>query len=249
MATHSSVLAWRIPGMGEPGGLPSMGLHRVGDGWSEAATAWYLLYLFYSYFFTRLRKLPFIPRWLKVIVVAVLIRNWCRIIYTVIVFPFNVSANYTESFMWNESCISEIDPTWSYPFHILGFPGGSAGKETACSAGDLGLIPGFGRFPGEGNGYPLQYSGLENSMDWISMGSQKVGHNWATLTSHIEQTVFFQRWPQQYNLIPHAFTTWPWHLSLWVVGSMILFLESGWDLCNFFNQDSTMGVAIRVFQD
>ena len=44
-------------------------------------------------------------------------------------------------------------------------PGGSEGKESACNAGDLGSIPGSGRFPGEGNGYPLQYSCLENSMD------------------------------------------------------------------------------------
>ena len=44
------------------------------------------------------------------------------------------------------------------------FPGGSVGKESACSVGDLGSIPGSGRFPGEGNGNPLQYSCLENSM-------------------------------------------------------------------------------------
>ena len=44
---------------------------------------------------------------------------------------------------------------------------GSAGKEYACIVGDLGLIPGLGRSPGEGKGYPLQYSGLENSMDYI----------------------------------------------------------------------------------
>ena len=50
---------------------------------------------------------------------------------------------------------------------ILGFPGGSAGKESACSVGDLGLIPGLGRSPGEGNGYPLQYSDLENFMTCI----------------------------------------------------------------------------------
>ena len=43
-----------------------------------------------------------------------------------------------------------------------GFPCGSAGKESACNVGDLGLIPGLGRHPGEGKGYPLQYSGLEN---------------------------------------------------------------------------------------
>ena len=46
-----------------------------------------------------------------------------------------------------------------------GVPGGSAGKEPACNAGDLGLIPGSGRPSGEGNGYPLEYSCLENSMD------------------------------------------------------------------------------------
>ena len=49
---------------------------------------------------------------------------------------------------------------------ITGFPCGSAGKESACNAGDLGLIPGLGRSPGERKGYPLQYSGLENSMDY-----------------------------------------------------------------------------------
>ena len=46
-----------------------------------------------------------------------------------------------------------------------GFPGGSDGKESACSAGDTGSIPGLGRSPGEGNGYPLQYSCLENPTD------------------------------------------------------------------------------------
>ena len=47
---------------------------------------------------------------------------------------------------------------------IMGFPGGSVGKESACNAGDPCLIPGLGKFPGEGNGNPLQYSCLENSM-------------------------------------------------------------------------------------
>ena len=63
----------------------------------------------------------------------------------------------------------------------FGIPGGSAGKESACNAGDLGLIPGLGRSPGEGSGYPLQYSGLENSVDY-SMGSKRVRHDWATFT-------------------------------------------------------------------
>ena len=55
----------------------------------------------------------------------------------------------------------------------MGFPGGSEGKESACNAGDLVLVPVVGRSPGEGNGYPLQYSCLENSMDrgawWVTV--------------------------------------------------------------------------------
>ena len=56
---------------------------------------------------------------------------------------------------------------------ILGFPVSSAGKEPACNAGDQGLIPGLGRSPREGKGYPLQYSGLENPMDCIAHGGHK----------------------------------------------------------------------------
>ena len=52
-------------------------------------------------------------------------------------------------------------------FSKPGLPCGLAGKEYACSMGDLGLIPGLGRSPGEGKGYPFQYSGLENSMDYV----------------------------------------------------------------------------------
>ena len=62
-----------------------------------------------------------------------------------------------------------------------GFPGGSEVKASACNAEDLGLIPGSGRFPGEGNGNPLQCSCLENPIDregrLQSMGSQRVGHD------------------------------------------------------------------------
>ena len=58
-------------------------------------------------------------------------------------------------------------------FSLKYFPCGSAGKESVCNAGDLGLIPGLGRSPGEGKGYPLQYSGLENSMVCIVHGVTK----------------------------------------------------------------------------
>ena len=52
------------------------------------------------------------------------------------------------------------------PTDKSGFPGGSAGKESTCNARNLSLVPEFGRSPGEGKGYPLQYSGLGNSMDY-----------------------------------------------------------------------------------
>ena len=66
---------------------------------------------------------------------------------------------------------------------ILGFPGGSVSKESACNVGDLGSIPGLGRSPGGGQGNPSQYSCLENvprtaeSGGLQSMGSPRVGHD------------------------------------------------------------------------
>ena len=56
---------------------------------------------------------------------------------------------------------------------LLGLPPGSVGKESVCNAEDLGSIPGLGRSPGEGKGYPLQYSGLEISMDYTLRGVTK----------------------------------------------------------------------------
>ena len=103
MATHSSVLAWRIPWTEEPGRLQSMGLLRVGHDWTTSLSF------------------------------------------------------YTTKY-WN---ILNIDKViwWNWDF-----PGGSDNKEFTCRAEDLSSIPGSGRSPGEGNGHPLQYSGLENPM-------------------------------------------------------------------------------------
>ena len=67
---------------------------------------------------------------------------------------------------------------------IWGFPCGSAGKEFTCHAGDLGLIPGLGRSPGEGDGYALQYSGLENSMNCTVHG---VAQSWTQLSDFHSQ--------------------------------------------------------------
>ena len=86
---------------------------------------------------------------------------------------------------------------WKFSVHVLlksslkdfmhnfastGFPGGSASKESTCNAGDLGSILGFGRSPGEGNSYTLQYSSLKNSRDCIVMELQTARYDWATFT-------------------------------------------------------------------
>ena len=70
---------------------------------------------------------------------------------------------------------------------FLGFLYGSAGKESAHKVGDLGSIPGLGRSPGEGKGYPLQYSGLENSMDYIVHGVAKSRTRLSDFHFHISQ--------------------------------------------------------------
>ena len=76
---------------------------------------------------------------------------------------------------------------------LKGFPGSSVGKKSACNAGDLGLIPGLGRSPGEGKGYPLQDFGLENSMDCIVHG---VAKSWTRLNDfHFQKITELQNSP------------------------------------------------------
>ena len=88
--------------------------------------------------------------------------------------PKSVTRRVSFNLIWQRS--------WGAPL----FPGGSDGRASLYNAGDLGSIPGSGRFPEEGNGNPLQYSCLENPMDgraWcrlLRMRSQRVGHDWAT---------------------------------------------------------------------
>ena len=83
----------------------------------------------------------------------------------------------------------------SQRIYIWGFPGGSAGKESTCSVGNLGLIPGLGRSPGEGKGYPLQYSSLENSMDstvhWLSHKESDTTE-WLSLTHSVKHRFSFR---------------------------------------------------------
>ena len=123
MATHSSVLAWRIPGTGEPDGLPSMGSHRVRHDWSDLAAA---------------------------------------------------AAAAAACIPWRNIYLD---------LPSLGFPCGSASKESACNVGDLGSIPRLGRYSGEEKGYPLQYSCLENPRNrgawWASVYG--VAQSWTRL--------------------------------------------------------------------
>ena len=72
--------------------------------------------------------------------------------------------------------------------YTLGLPCGSAGKVRVCNVGDLGSIPRFGRCPGEGKGYPLQHSGLENSMNCIVHGVVK---SWTQLSHFHFQCIHY----------------------------------------------------------
>ena len=99
-------------------------------------------------------------------------------------FKFGKGTVFSILFFWNH-CIFTL---------MLGFLGGSAGKESTCNVGDLGSVPGMGRSPGEGKGYPLQYCGLENSMDCLVHGVTK---SWTRLSDWTEmnwtKTIFLLR--------------------------------------------------------
>ena len=82
---------------------------------------------------------------------------------------------------------------WQEYLLSLGFPCSSASKESTCNAGDLGSIFGLGRSPEEGKGYPLQYSGLESSMDCIVHGITK---SWTRLSDfHVTSSIIYlKKW-------------------------------------------------------
>ena len=79
----------------------------------------------------------------------------------------------------NDCLIHNVGLIWVNTYLLLKtLPCGSAGKESICSVGDLGSIPGLERSPGDRKGHPHQYTGLENSMDYtVANGSQRVEHN------------------------------------------------------------------------
>ena len=156
MAPLSSTLAWKIPWMEGPGRLQSMGSWRVGHDW--------------------VTSLSCIGEGNGNPLQGSCLENprdggaWWAAVYGV-----------TQS----KTRLKRLSSSSSSKPFILGFPSGSDGEESTCNVGDLGSIPGLGRLPGEGKGYPLQYSGLENphgqrSLAGYSSWGHRVRHNWAT---------------------------------------------------------------------
>ena len=94
---------------------------------------------------------------------------------------------------------------------ILGFPGGSDSKASAYSVGDLGSIPGLGRSPGEGNGNPLRYSCLENSMDWILLSCKKE-RIWVHSSQLDEPRFCYTEWSE---LEKHIINVYIWNVEKW----------------------------------
>ena len=104
---------------------------------------------------------------------------------------------------------------------FLSFPGVSTGKESACNAGDLGSIPGLGRSPGEGKGYPLQYCDLKNSMDCIVHGVAKSQTRLSDFhTSHtlLNRYLYLIHWM---SISEEVFVTWIififFNNAIWVI--------------------------------
>ena len=86
---------------------------------------------------------------------------------------------------------------------LVGFPCVSASQESACNAGDLGLILGLGRSPGERKGYPLQYSGLENSMECIVHGVSKSRTQLCDFHLYIKNVYICILYRARYFCLPH----------------------------------------------
>ena len=158
MATHSSTLARKIPWMEEPGRLQSMGSQRVRHDWVTSLHS-------------------------------------VRSIHTLSL--DKEMATHSSTFAWRITWKGEPGMPWSMGLQRVGhdwsdwaskqasltadrsFPDSSVGKESTCNAGDPSSIPRSGRSPGEGKGYPLQYSGLENSTDYV----HGVAKSWTWLSN------------------------------------------------------------------
>ena len=98
--------------------------------------------------------------------------------------------------------ISSLEENWIASKMTLGFPGGSDGKESACSAGDLGSIPELWRSPGEGNGNPLQHSCLR--IPWTEAAYSPWGHKKLGMTEWLTLSLFKMAWGWKLNMLTHS---------------------------------------------
>ena len=189
MATHCSVLAWRILGTGEPGWLPSMGSHRVGHNWSDLAAAAAAAEL-YHYLWDKY-KLNYGITYLGFPDSSVSKESSCNAKD-----PSSISGSRRST---GEGIGYPLQHSWTSLVAQMV----KKKKKSACNAGDLSSVPGLGRSE-EGKGYPFQYSGLENSMDYIEHGVAKSGtwlsnfhfHNVSNITSckyRIKRFWFFSK--------------------------------------------------------
>ena len=183
MATHSSVLAWRIPGTGEPGGLPSMGSQRVGHDSSDLAAAASKVNTIWEQD----------ENWTKLIKLKKNVK-FGRHLHFMEIYEFGMKQRKTTADSYRSFYLGVCtyiffgsggglltyshlrQEHWHSEYHFFflwkpqkhwGFSGSSADEESAYNAGDPGLIPGLGRSAGEGIGYPFQYS-------WASLVAQLV---------------------------------------------------------------------------
>ena len=152
MTTHPSILAWRTPWTEEPGGYSPQG-HKESD-----TTEWLGMH-WEPDMATRTTSMTSVNR-------SDHPGGKCYFLP-----PFCKWGNWDAETKGQWTCKWKTQNLLSASLKC--FPSASAGREAACSAGDLGSIPGLGRSLGEENSYPFQYSGLENSMDCIVYGVAK----------------------------------------------------------------------------
>ena len=166
---------WKRPWCWEKLKAGGEGDDRGWDGWMASLTQWAWIWVSSgSWGWTEK------PGVLQCMVLQTVRHNWVT------------ELNWTERFNPLGSNIQKIPESKTWIYHglatiSLGFPGGSASKESACNMGDLDSIPQLGISPGEGNSYPLQYSGLENAMDCTVQGVTK---SWTQLSDFHSRSLF-----------------------------------------------------------
>ena len=133
---------------------------------------------------------------------------------------------------------------------FLGIPCGLAGKESPCNVGDLGSIPVWEGPLEEGTATQIQYSGMENSMDYISLGLQRVGHNWATFTIFRILSFKSNNYPLLSSLFASTFCLFAWlffNMSFLLTYSYFLLIFKNYFSCAYYLKMNTNAYKHQVF--